>query len=427
MRMSFPYLILRGASYSYRRPVPSDLRQFYPGNPDKRYCIVQALKTRDRHVATIKGEALNKTIERLWADLRDPEKTIYAQGALNLKPTLSEAELFAEGQRAAMLWNLDRYEREQYRKAQPEPVEVEDAHTLTDALALYLKLHENGTHPTFIKTMGRSISLVTDILGDKPLADYSRQDARKVADKLALTMKSKSLRTYLSRICAIVNRGLTEWQLSCTNPFAKIDIKHEGRDAKKVETFSADELALIADACWTTDDEVAWISAMQMATGARVQEISRLRVDDVILDHAIPHIKIREHYGLERTIKTDASERDVPILGLGFWAAQHALMQSSGHSGWLFHTGELNKNEGANKVNRWLKKLGFSKASHSFRHTVIDQLRDNIEIPEKLAERIVGHAKGSMHDQYGAGYSLERLRDALQTIAPAVPAATPSH
>lgn len=64
MQMTFPYLILRGASYSYRRRIPQYLKQFYSGD-----FIVQSLKTRDKHAAMIKGEALNTATEKLWDDL----------------------------------------------------------------------------------------------------------------------------------------------------------------------------------------------------------------------------------------------------------------------------------------------------------------------------------------------------------------------
>jgi hypothetical protein len=218
----------------------------------------------------VRGEALNSAVERQWDDLRDPAKTILAQGDIRRRPVLDEVSLKRAGAEAGALWNLHRYAE----RTEPVAPDADDP-KLSEALALYLKLHDKGSDATFIKVMRHAISQVTDNLGDKPLVEYSRQDARKVADKLSTGLKTKTVRVYLSRISAVFNRGLKEWQLSCTNPFVSLDLKHEGRDSKKVETFTFEELEMIASACITADNEVAWVSAMQMAPGARVQEISR--------------------------------------------------------------------------------------------------------------------------------------------------------
>jgi hypothetical protein len=258
MRLTFPYLILRGGSYSYRRRVPADLREFYPSD-----FIVQSLKTRDKKTAMVRGEAINSATERLWEDLRDPEKTIIAQGQLKSKPTLDQASLREAGFAAGMLWNLHRYVEKDEPVEPPTP-----EHTISDALELYLGLHENGTNKRFIHDMHLVIDRVIAVAGDKPLAAYTRQDARKVSETFLASMKSTSARVYINKISAVINKAKVEWQLSCVNPFSSLDIRNEGDDAKVVEDFTLPELEKIAAACLHRDDDVAWVVALQLATGA---------------------------------------------------------------------------------------------------------------------------------------------------------------
>jgi hypothetical protein len=170
MRMTCQYVTGRPGckTLSYRRGVPTDLRQFYS-------CpfIVIPLKTKDMKVAAIKAEAVNAEIEQLWEDLRNPETTILAQGRLSLKPTLPAIQLRQAGYEAGKLWQLYNY------AGRGEPVEVEKPapepktdQTMSKALELYLHLHENGQKPRFIYLASMPVKRAIEIIGDKPLPDW---------------------------------------------------------------------------------------------------------------------------------------------------------------------------------------------------------------------------------------------------------------
>ena len=64
-------------------------------------------------------------------------------------------------------------------------------------------------------------------------------------------------------VIAIINRGDQEWQITMTNPFSGIDLKREGKDAKKIEPFSEDELAAIVTACGTSDNQISRVAAIR--------------------------------------------------------------------------------------------------------------------------------------------------------------------
>jgi integrase len=424
VRMTCQYLIQRGQTFSYRRGVPTDLRQFYPGP-----FIVVALKTKDKKTAMLKAEAVNTATERQWDDLRDPEKTIYAQASLNLPSKLSYAELFAEGQRAAMLYNLDQWEAEQYRKMHPVEVaptpEPQTDRTMMKALELYLHLHDNGQKPRFIYTTSMPVKRAVELIGDKPLPDWSRKDTRDVQDMFLKDLKTKTVRVYINTISAVVNRAIHEWELTCRNNFSALDIKNEGKDAKVVEDYTLQELETIAAASKAKDDDIAWAVGLQLALGARISEVVQLRAEDIFLDAAIPYVKLCAHQDLGQAHKTDEASRDVPLTGLGIWAARRALMNSQGHKGWLFRFG-LSKGQGQRLINLWLKELlhGTVKRSHSFRHSLQTRLA-RAGVLEGIICQIIGHAdkgKSAVSAGYFHGYELAQLRDALNLVA--IPAAS---
>ena len=70
-------------------------------------------------------------------------------------------------------------------------------------------------------------------------------------------------------------------------------------------------------------------------------------------------------------------------------------------------------------INRYLKKIGLDnnrKVFHSFRHTMIDALRD-AGVDEALGNAITGHSGGGVGRSYGSGYTVDRLNQAIQSVS----------
>jgi len=55
-------------------------------------------------------------------------------------------------------------------------------------------------------------------------------------------------------------------------------------------------------------------------TGCRPSEISNLRKEHIILDHDVPHLKIRPT--ATRKLKSKSARRDIPLLGVSLEAMQ---------------------------------------------------------------------------------------------------------
>ena len=201
------------------------------------------------------------------------------------------------------------------------------------------------------------------------------------------------------------------------NPFERMPIQKERQDEEKRLPFTHDELATISKSCMEGNDDIRWIVAMQLSSGARLGEIVGLRREDVLLNHEIPHIHIRPHEKLGRSLKTPGSERLVPLIGLALWAAKQAMQGD--RTGWLFSRyasdWDIRATHASNTINKYLREtLGIpKKTSHSFRHSMKDLLR-NSGCPDDIQRQLLGHGSRSVSDSYGRGYKLPVLASWLE-------------
>ena len=80
--------------------------------------------------------------------------------------------------------------------------------------------------------------------------------------------------------------------------------------------------------------------------------------------------------------------------------------------------GTFNPNSASAAMNKWLKDNGLAKVGqglHSFRHTLVDRLRD-AGVPKDVREQIGGWKSQGVSESYGQGFSLDRVQQAMQAI-----------
>jgi integrase len=455
------HLLPKNGVYFYYRRIPEDLRSHYGG---KRH-IRKSLKTDQLHIAAKKVAALASADDSLWASLRSPEgqelglttnQTRKGAEALLGKLGLSPSDGFRADQSAygSIVDVLDDYfisrygsdyERSRhddrfgsmfppesfYNPIEKEAVRLvmEDPQKrrvlLTDALRVYLKTHDKGEQEKFARDTQRAIDHVVAAAGDLPLSAYRREHATAVRERLLATgVKTTTVRREINRIKAVFNVGLIEFDLgSVKNPFEKLRIANEEQDAENREPFTNGELQTIAKACYERDDDIRHIVALQADTGARLGEVVGLRVEDVVLNHQTPYIHIRPHQNLGRTLKTDASERKVPLVGMALWAAQRALDTSRKihyKNGWVFpryaSDSSIKATHASNAINKWLQTVTKTdKTSHSFRHAMRDRLR-HANAPQDIQDAIGGWGSRTVGMGYGEGYRLDQLKSYLQKV-----------
>lgn len=462
LKLTVKYVTVRkdGVLFFDRR-VPEDMQKHHNGKGR----IRKSLKTKDPKVAAQEAARLAGEYDALWKSLRTPEATrhnltspdVRAAGAalldtMGFKPgeafmgcdyTQDDArDRFDEGMARRVGPEYMRVRHDQNLSPEQTREQIIELMTpaqreaerlfyggkrkllLSDALNDYLRLRGLAETTKPGKDATRSIKKVISIIGDLPLTALTRNHAREVRDALiASGNKTDTVRRQLNDINAIINKAIKEHYLDCRNPFANLEIPNEGEDAEERPPFTIPELRLIASAARAKDDDIRRIILMQLDTGTRAGEIIGLRIDDVVLDAEVPHLRFRFHKRLGRRLKTDGSERDVPLVGETLWAAERALAAAKANKmsgGWLFpryiSDNEIKATHAENAINKWLRSLpDIDKTSHSFRHAMRDRLRA-VGAPKEIQDLIGGWGSRDVGQGYGDGYSLEVLRGHLEKV-----------
>ena len=142
----------------------------------------------------------------------------------------------------------------------------------------------------------------------------------------------------------------------------------------------------------------------------RLSEAVGLRQQDLKLDHDVPHVALVPH--ATRRLKTDSSERLIPLVGASLWAANR--IHESTNSEYCFprycSDSVCNSNSASAAINKWIKTIaGPDAVIHGLRHSFRDRLRA-VEAPVDLIDQLGGWSLQSVGQGYGDGYPLRNLQ-----------------
>lgn len=314
-----------------------------------------------------------------------------------------------------------------YRAVTQPEAEAPQA-TLADAAKVYAEeiLGPNpkkSARDTFNRVTRRLAASLGPLDGI-PLVDFKRVHAKKVRDDLLKGPKKgggvlavSSVEREINTIKSIISVGIREHDLEgkAYNPFSSIIIEgpqSEGMESEweKRDPFSDDILITVRQRVMThvRIPELRLIWRLLQATGCRGAEIAGLRVEDVALDHSVPHIWVRWHD--ERRIKTKTSTRPVPLLGDGLLAAQEAVEAAQGKDA-LFarYSHERGPDAVSSALMNHVRKVTIDPrlVVYSLRHNMKAWL-DLSDVSERNENRILGHAEAAVGNRYYGGLD-ERL------------------
>ncbi len=283
--------------------------------------------------------------------------------------------------------------------------------TLLDAVKLYKEEKISGGKLEIKKKTQRVDRLLNRLLevlgGNTQLRAIGRTEAKRLRDLLLEAgLKPSSVRRELNVVKAIFNHAIHECGLSSyMNPFNRLDIPRlkeeadfELRDPLPMHVLEAVR-ARVLQHCNT---ELKLIWRLLEGTGCRLAEITGLRVSDVVASGEMPHICVQWHE--DRRIKTNASRRDVPLVGDALAAADEALKRAVGRE-MLFprYADESGPGNASMALMKQLRKVSQNErhALHSLRHNMADRLL-LAEVPELTKNMILGHSLGGVGNrQYG--------------------------
>ena len=270
----------------------------------------------------------------------------------------------------------------------------------------YVELKGINPKPVFI-----AVTRLVETCGSKSVEDYTRKDARVFVDsykdvsrfgKVATT----TVRRRLNSLNAVWNYAIYELDLPHRNPFSRIIIKDEGKDATKREPFSTDELRTLYRESLSYG-KLRLILPILAETGCRLSEVLGLMKTDVTTEDDLLVIHIREN--ASRRLKTDNSKRSLPVVSDNAREALERLLEAPNDSPYLFPRyaggGHLNNTGASATLCKHLKQSYGGKTVHCLRHSFRDRLRD-ADVPLEAIDQCGGWSSvGGVGTRYGKGYS----------------------
>ena len=376
---SASYLWIKGETYYFNRRVPKDIQPHYSSSR-----IVICLKTSRRNSALRTARSIAQRLEDYWMSLR--------------------------------LANIDIPAFHLLRR-EPQKLSGSDYDSLSQAKDLYLRLKGVNKDKTFRRGAERNIQSVIDVLGDRPLDEYSSSDAAMYRDFLLKKgLNTASVKRNFSTIRSIINLTIQEHGLECRNAFSKVYLP-ELDDVKQRKPIPIEDIRQIQKDCVSYDDEARWLVSLISDTGMRLSEAAGLHIDDIKLDDEVPHIDLKPHPW--RRLKTKGSQRQIPLVGASLWAAQR-IKANTNNSPYAFprYTSikGTNSNSASAALNKWLKpRVPEGCVIHSFRHSLRDRLRA-VQCPSDIIDQVGGWTTAGVGQGYGEGYTLLSIMDTLRQI-----------
>jgi integrase len=290
--------------------------------------------------------------------------------------------------------------------------------TISTAFEIYMHESASAHRRKFRENANLYFNYFYQLFGDIPLDELKHHHITQYRDhQLARGLRPASVRKHNNTLNAILNMAFKHLDIDRLSPFRSLRIKGEGEDVRPIPLITKNMLYQVKDRLLASDAPYRWIGLIQLNTGMRISEPSLARLDDLVLEHDIPHLWVRKNSLTDR--KTKTSIRAVPLIGVSLVAAKklHDYAKSR-RSEWLCpNYAKENGNASCSAImNKTLRDLNFR--SHMFRHAFIDRLKACNDIPTRVAESITGHSRGgSEFDSYGSvGYTLEQKLEVLRQV-----------
>jgi len=274
------------------------------------------------------------------------------------------------------------------------------------------------------------------------LARLQRQDVARyrdllLADGLAPATVTKRLGFVSALLHAMYDAGRLPGNVARGLRVPRAKVAAAGR-----REFRADELrALYASPIYASGkrprgcggEAAAWLPVLGLVTGARLEELAQLRVEDVVADGDKLVLRIQDD-GETRRLKTVSWRRLVPVhpcaIDAGF--AQYVQRRRAAGDGWLFPDLKSDRFGRSGPWSKWFGNYLRSARGCAIadRRVVFHSLRHNFKsmcraagIPEEVHDALTGHRGGGVGRDYGS-VPLKTLIDAVERIE--LPVALPA-
>lgn len=427
------YLFERGnGNYLYRRRIPAQYKELAGGLSE----FKASLKCKNHNQVIEKYGQLHAHYEKLLDRLKagksinsteieslESLKSISANLGIQYR---SKEQLIQESDLAAFAERLIIASKQQ----NPDPISIQalfgmaaNEPTLNDVLDFYNEHTRDkliGLNPREVSKKKAPVLLAVNrannFFKSIPFTQITKKLANAYQSHLidwveAGDMKGGTANKQIMHLRKIITFYLEKNDLKHDNPFNKIYLTEEkgSRPAYSIEFLK--EKWLKGSPFSSLNDESLHILYVIMDTGGGLKEICGLAPEDILLDHEVPHIKIRPNKF--RKLKTGHRGREIPLVG------QSLIAFKKYPQGFPSHTHPTGADNFSANVNKYLKLHDLSETQahgiYSLRHTFKDRMRKH-RLPPELQNYLMGHKDESMGAHYGSGYPLNDILDYMKLL-----------
>jgi integrase len=146
--------------------------------------------------------------------------------------------------------------------------------------------------------------------------------------QLARGLHANSVRRHINMLNAMVNMAFKHLDIDRLSPFRRLYIRGEVELLRTMSPITVEQLRKVKSHLLSHPITSRLAGLIQLNTGMRISEPVLVRLDDLVLDHDIPHLWVRKNSLTDR--KTQASIRCVPLLGVSLEAGQELHAVRSG-------------------------------------------------------------------------------------------------
>lgn len=354
------YLQRRGDNWHYVRRVPSEFKPL-----DKRHTIRKSLKTRSLEVACARRDALAEADDLYWASLvtSNPEMLETYEGSLVAKKAIDRydaakrramAKGFLYTPNSELLSGADISELLERIEALPSHnlpmkrdaeavlgIPTKPSVPISIAFAIYcdqiavsdLIGKSPSQKASWKKVKKRAVSNFIELCGDLGMEEINRDHARTFyswwGEKVIPTDGSKGLSPNSANrdIGNLRKLYSSYWDFegeeARENPFRKLNFtENGGKDVPHFEDEWVRSKILNPLVFKALNAQAIRLVYALIETGCRPSEIANILPENIVLDHPVPHIRIKKQDN--RQLKTKDSVRDIPLVGVSLIAMQQS-------------------------------------------------------------------------------------------------------
>lgn len=250
------------------------------------------------------------------------------------------------------------------------------------------------------------------------------------------TLSDQTIRAHMNAISALLNYCIKRGWITY-NPAATLIPKKREKDGQARVSFTSEDInalylnEFMSELRNDMSTYSYYLPMLALYTGARLNELCSLRVEDVFIENTeIPCIRITEYKdritGIQYTTKNNNSKRYIPLhpdlKRIGFFKYIKTLKKLNVYRVFPELT---NTRDGLGQAaSKWFsrfKKVFLTgedcnvKTFHSFRHTFINHLLNN-DTPIHILEQLTGHRKQSNSVIERHYRDLKEIKDLYESI-----------